>query len=664
MKCAARLLWCVVALWLGGGPGAVRGTPLVQLQAPDSLVCGKPTSLVFRVSDPLNSTRRGDIVEIQFPLCAPVPKFQWSPPQNFDATAPGYVTVKGLATVQVRPPTVRASCRGREVPGDEKDAPSLFVTLERPLGSDVVVICYGDDHVAEGGRALTQPFPEESVTWRVYWSRTRENATSPSNREELTPLECRVLPRAAMSLHLSGDSESEVGASFQVRAASLDSLGFEARAPLEGIRLRAVHEAGDTLMLRQGEMSPARSGVLEFDLEFPRAGIWWVESESHAAWALPVVVREVARSGVARADRLAFGDLHWHSEWSDGSRHPREGFVYGRDVVGLDFVAQSDHDIHSIFPCLEESDWKECAQLQREFDVPDKFSALLAYEWTSGIGHAVVIHRPSDEPLDPSTSAVTSLPELVTAMDCPTPSALRDTLAASGALVIPAHPAGGGLVPPYRWDTDDPHRANLVEIFSMHGNGVSSMGSYAPVRKGESRDSNRARRFSAEEAFTRGFHLGLVASTDNHTATPGNPIRHSRPDIPASTGLAGVWVPRLTSQNVFQALAERRCYATTGPRIRLEWRKQGQSFEGLVAGAAALERVEIVGVSLGREVPLPTVAEMPCDGRLSRFTFTPSPKQSAEFSSFMLRVTQRDGEMAWAGPLQTLDSTSPPENAP
>lgn len=70
----------------------------------------------------------------------------------------------------------------------------------------------------------------------------------------------------------------------------------------------------------------------------------------------------------------------------------------------------------------------------------------------------------------------------------------------------------------------------------------------------------------ARDAWVAGQRLGVIASSDNHTASPGQPHR----------GLAAVYAEDLTREAIFDAIAARHTYGTTGQRILLDFKVDGQ----------------------------------------------------------------------------------------
>src|SRR5512147_1058440 len=75
---------------------------------------------------------------------------------------------------------------------------------------------------------------------------------------------------------------------------------------------------------------------------------------------------------------IVWGDVHAHSGLSDdASGEVREFFRIARDVVHLDFVVLSDHDIY-----LTAAEWQAAKDAAAEFDEPGRFAAFAGVEWS------------------------------------------------------------------------------------------------------------------------------------------------------------------------------------------------------------------------------------------------------------------------------------------
>jgi len=114
------------------------------------------------------------------------------------------------------------------------------------------------------------------------------------------------------------------------------------------------------------------------------------------------------------------------------------------------------------------------------------------------------------------------------------------------------------------WSRWEPSLESVLEIHSSWGSG----------EKGGLDGWNLAEMTGgAQEAWAKGYRLGVIAGSDTHVGTPGRNIVNCERDemLVFSNGIAGVWADQLTREGIFGALKERRCFGTTGARIIVEF---------------------------------------------------------------------------------------------
>ena len=257
--------------------------------------------------------------------------------------------------------------------------------------------------------------------------------------------------------------------------------------------------------------------------------------------------------------RLYWGDLHSHSHYSwDGTGTRDDHFRYARDVSGLEVYGNADHG-ESVSP----EEWEETIAYNATYYQPGRFVTLVGYEDSFGFPyqHHNVFYRGERGALIHSRQK--TLPELW-------------AQAAEGeVLTIPHHPAGFGTPgkgPRIDWSIRDDRFRKVVEIYSSHGlseehspdhplsldvidftfQGPADRGSYV------------------QDGWLTGQRMGTIASSDNHWSQPGK----------EGFGTVAVWAPALTREAVFDAIAARRTYGTTGSRILLEFAVNGEPMGG------------------------------------------------------------------------------------
>jgi hypothetical protein len=118
-----------------------------------------------------------------------------------------------------------------------------------------------------------------------------------------------------------------------------------------------------------------------------------------------------------------------------------------------------------------------------------------------------------------------------------------------------------------------------------------------------------------------------------------------------------VLAPALTREDIFDALWARRCYATTGEQILLDFTADdhvmGQEFQ---VSAPIRVQARVTGTDRITLLEIIKSSRVLCAHRGANDTETldcvdaelPAP---GEWSFYYVRVTQADGNMAWSSPI-------------
>ena len=370
--------------------------------------------------------------------------------------------------------------------------------------------------------------------------------------------------------------------------------------------------------------------------------------------------------------QLYWGIIHGHTERSDGIGTVESYFECMRDDNALDFGALGDHD-HE-WETTDE-DWVEMQRLTAEHNEPGRFVTLLGYEWAkwrkNGDGDRNVYYAEDDQPMYRSGDDF-----------YPRPPELFAALGEHRAIVIPHHPASTGNFCDYR--DHDPEKERLVEIYSVWGNSERSAqdGNPFPMRPPKlpragfadlPLDSGEVPDGFVQRALAMGRRLGFTGGGDDHLGHPGDPTATGAEPFRYRDGLMAVWAGDLTREAIFQAMYDRRTYATTGARTivlfsvagvpmggELELSEQPdlaerRDIEAFVAGEAKIAKVEVIRNNEvafeqrgeGAELQLNWTDEEP----LEPLALTPVDPDAPKFVFYYLRVLQSDGEMAWASPI-------------
>jgi hypothetical protein len=341
------------------------------------------------------------------------------------------------------------------------------------------------------------------------------------------------------------------------------------------------------------------------------------------------------------AERLWWGDIHSQTYFTDGLRCPEELYAFARDEAFLDIFALSDHAEH-----LTDRQWDYFVAVTNDCNAPGEFATLVGLEWTSHKwGHRNVYYPGDGGPILRSTDPAFA----------DTPSIYR-VAHEHGALVIPHHSAN--VTMGVDWSLGhDPDVERLVEIHSVWGNSErpAEAGNPLPIRTlgGEKAGQH------VVDALARGYRLGFTGGGDIHDGRPGDELhnRQLKPEqyrLLPRQGIMGVWAPELTREAIFEALWNRRVFATTNVRVLLRFSVAGQPMgsEARASGtipihAYAASEVPIARADLVRNgADIQTLEPHACE---LDWQTTDEPTEFPAY--YYVRLTRTDGNLAWSSPV-------------
>jgi hypothetical protein len=313
-----------------------------------------------------------------------------------------------------------------------------------------------------------------------------------------------------------------------------------------------------------------------------------------------------------------------------------EHFAWGKDVNALDFAGGQ---LFSYSICISEI-WEELQDAWAQYDLPGEFVALPSAEFATGPDGS---HRHGFFPA----------PEGQPPVFCEDRPAANDP-----KLHARFHPDTV-----YCRDYQEFYREMKRRGALIHGHFHTNF--YVQEHLAEIYQKQQTDGVTEEEKINqflmRGVKLGIVSGSDTHDNRPANPYKEPGPSGPA--GLTAVWAERLDRPTLFDALFNRRCYATTGVRIIVDFRVNGAwvgstvqadcfSFTADVVGTADIEQIDLVvnGDTAKSYTSVGQHAQLEDDVPLR---FSPV---GANYC--YLRVRQVDGNRAWTSPIWLEDSFS------
>ena len=255
----------------------------------------------------------------------------------------------------------------------------------------------------------------------------------------------------------------------------------------------------------------------------------------------------------------------------------------------------------------------------------------------------------------------------------PTPPDLFAALKDETALVIPHHPANVGNH--CDWKDHDPTKERLVEIYSVWGSSERSAADGNPFSM-TGRPENEVHDGFVQRALAMGWRVGFTAGGDDHLGHPGDDSVHTDMRGRYKAGLLAVYSKDNTRDSIFEALYNRRCYGTTGPRIIADFQVNGSQMGSelsvrehaslahsrtiavSVHGTDRIARIEIVRNNEDVHVVQPNQLDASLEWTdtepLSQINLPPAEHSSQPFTFYYVRITQADGEMAWLSPVWIL----------
>ncbi|HUT92413.1 MAG TPA: DUF3604 domain-containing protein [Thermoguttaceae bacterium] len=501
---------------------------------------------------------------------------QWSPPQTEDPNGVGYLTVK---TSNDAPVKVSVDLRRRFfLPYFAWHNMVEVILPEQGLpAGQTIRLTYGDR--AQGSPGIrVQPFDEPRFVFKVY-------VDAPGGGDYLPLAESpavEVVAAEPCRLAVVMPSDAVAGEPTRCLVRAEDRYGNPApryRGTIQwkstdpGARLPGTYSFAET-----------DGGAHRFEnVVFQAVGTHTITVTDGALAATGNPVRV---SGSRPERLLLWGDLHGHTLQSDGRGTVEEYYDFAQRVVGLDFCAVSDH----AFELVDEM-WEHSKAVTNRLNRPGRFVTFNAFEWSGNtdvggdhnvyfLGDDPPLYR-SDNYYDPTNLQMYHGPEPKVAHVEDLLAKLEERLATEKAICIP-HWGGRHGNPEFH----NPKVERLIEIFSEHR-----------------RSEDWVTKFLAG-----GHRVGIMASGDDHYGNPG--LGYLRPSYEwagQEIGMAAVavYAEEHTRESIFQALYDRRCYATSGDRIVLDFQGDGHpmgseyrtatppTLSVIAVGTAPISQVEI-----------------------------------------------------------------------
>jgi len=557
------------------------------------------------------------------------------------------------------------SCHWRQTPIIHVD---LWGKALRP--GDTITVTIGDRGAYSRGflrRAHAQDHAQEDAIWD-FWVDIEGNKSVPpesAHNDLFVPLEPFVMcirpakpARLAVVVRQPGDEEQTA----RVIVAARDSYENLCQEYAAEVQLK-VGEKEFAVQMEAGR------GECEVCTNTVRQYLSAIDRERELIGLSNPLFRRFNRADTMASEGVRdfpatggiyFGDLHVMSGEgiiTSALRDTRQAYAWGRDVAGLDFCVVTNNV----------RTWEEDLFIDDKFDEPGKFVTIPACEIGFAIGHKNVY-----------------FPDTGVARPAPNSSGVEELFASlegRTALVIPHHTnvhsesSRRTFWTEHDFSTHNPRFERLIEM-------SQNRGSFERETVGGNIYCGGLGS-SVWSALQRGMKVGFVGGTDTHRGLPGewrSPLAGLDSDECLSVGgLTAVIASDLTREAIWDALWNRRCYATQGQRTLLNFALDEYPLGSVISAKECENEVFALFAERRRfryrvqgHRPVVKVELLRSDGELFDLTGIQEPGRETVTATFeddtpleqiklagdavfyYLRVTEADGRMAWSSPIWLL----------
>ncbi|MDF2533433.1 MAG: LPXTG-motif cell wall anchor domain protein, partial [Clostridia bacterium] len=329
-----------------------------------------------------------------------------------------------------------------------------------------------------------------------------------------------------------------------------------------------------------------------------------------------------------------FGQLHSHTNLSDGQGTPDEAFKWARDVAKADFFAVTDHSNWfdndtkaNINDGSASAEWTQLLQKADTYNKDGEFVAIGGFEmtWsgsTGGWGHINTYNTAgfetrSNSKMDLKTyyNAIAGQPQSISQLNHP-----GKTFGDFGDFGFYS-PAADAVV-------------KLIEV--GNGEGAIRSSGYFPSYEYYTR------------ALDKGWHIAPSNNQDNHKANW----------VTANEARTVVIAPSLTRESIYDAIRNMRVYATEDSNLQVMYKVNGQLMGSSLSNPEALEitidindpdATDKIGkvsiISNGGQI----VSSKNFEENTAAWQLTLDPK----YSYYYVRIDQSDKDIAVTAPVWT-----------
>lgn len=441
-------------------------------------------------------------------------------PQFSDPKGSGYCTVSASRDVRLE---YRYSRRGHIRPF--RAAIQIDVRDGSLYEGDTITIVLGDKSKGSSG-LRAQTFREQEHIFKVL---VDPFGTGLFEEIEESP-RVQIIGGVVDRVDISVPSGAAIEVPFDVVVRAVDGYGnrcddYRGEVSFDGLDVQPYR------------FTEADIGAHRFSVKLDKTGLQTIkitDNMGHKAESNPVMILSEEPQY-----KLFWGDMHGQTKQTVGTGTVDEYFSFLRDMAGMDFGGWQGNDFQ-----ITKELWEEVKQKTKEYNDPGKLVIFLGYEWSgltpAGGDHNIYffgdegeLHRSDHWLIEDKSDADTDRYPI---------DKLWEEFKERKDVMGVAHIGGRHANLDY-WT---PEHVPLIEVHSHHG----------------------TFEWFLEEALNRGYKVGFIATSDDHTCRPGYTL--TTQDFTTRGGYTAVYAEELTREALWEAFWARRVYGTTGERIILD----------------------------------------------------------------------------------------------
>lgn len=357
--------------------------------------------------------------------------------------------------------------------------------------------------------------------------------------------------------------------------------------------------------------------------------------------------------------QLFWGLLHGESERIDSTENIESCLRHFRDDLAFNFFASSNFESSDETP---NEIWKNVSQNINDFNEEERFVTFSGFQWQGepqkeGI-RQLLYAKEGKSILRKKDSKFSSLKKIYKSHN---PKEL---------LSIPCFSMGESMS--YHFENFNSDFERVVEIFNAWGSSecTKKEGNALPISPGKNGVKEDAEG-SIIKALQKGLRFGFVAGGLDDRGCYSELFESEQEQY--NPGLTAIIAKQHCREKIFEALYNRHCYASSGKKIILYFDlaeqcmgseisleekpglKVNRHLSGFVAGTCEIESLEIVrnGHVLHELKKQESSFEFEYDDMedFEQAAINGEDKKAKPFIFYYLRVTQKDGHMAWSSPI-------------